>query len=62
MAIEETLPVHFSKAVCMREYRGKNPSGRPSFYVTVPRDIASFMSLRRGELLEVTIRRMPRQE
>jgi hypothetical protein len=44
----------------MREYRGKNPGERPSFYITVPKDIATFMSLRRGELLEVTIRRMAR--
>lgn len=55
----EGQTVRFSKAVCMREYRGKNPGGRPSFYITVPRDIAGFMKLQRGELLEVTIRRMP---
>ncbi len=61
MAIEESQPLRFSKAVCMRDYRGKNPSGRPSFYVTVPRDVASFLSLRKGELLEITIRRMPRR-
>jgi hypothetical protein len=52
--------VRFSKAVCRRDYRGKNPSGKPSFYVTVPRDIAAFMRLEKGELLEVTIRRMPK--
>ena len=57
---EETQTVRFSKAVCMREYRGKNPGGRPSFYVTVPRDIASYMGLRKGELMEITIRRMPK--
>ncbi|MGD1055740.1 MAG: hypothetical protein ABR867_06630 [Nitrososphaerales archaeon] len=44
----------------MRDYRGKNPGGRPSFYLTVPRDVASFMELQKGELVEVNIRRMPR--
>jgi hypothetical protein len=55
-------PIRFSKAVCMREYRGKNPAGRPSFYITIPRDIALFMRLQAGELLEVTVRRMLRQK
>lgn len=58
---EETQAVRFSKAVCMREYRGKNPEGRASFYVTVPRDIASFMGLKRGELLELIVRRVAKQ-
>ncbi len=58
---EETNTVRFSKAVCMREYRGKNPGGRPSFYITVPRDVARFMELERGELLEVLVRRMKKE-
>jgi hypothetical protein len=42
----------------MREYRGENPEGRPSFYITIPKDVAQFMGLKRGELLEAVIGRM----
>ena len=55
---EESQTLRFSKAVCIREYRGKNPEGRPNFYITIPRDVAQFMGLKSGELLEVVMRRL----